>query len=427
METPQRLHSFEAKGSYLLFDPVSMRLAKAGKAAFRRASSRHAGDAAEPAYEDFFDEPRSAARALPPSRHLEVLVNTSRTCNLACPYCFVGRGRFHHGEGGDEGLDPRLAGRLIEVLPRALPDVGSFCIHFYGGEPLLNPEAMKAAVDAAGSSTRSFHFSVTTNGTVHRPEIFSLLKRGRFSVILSIDGPPRIHDTLRRTQEGKPTHAVVLRFLKRLKEEGLHVRGSSVVRRGWPLREAVRYLHSLPVDLIKAQAVRLPPDHPISLTTPEREQYFQDLKDLARTLVHGLRKGVYLKDDRFDSRVMQVLGRIRRTSFCGAGRSVLGLAADGTVLPCALLAGFPDAGLGRIDGPVSWVREGRRWADSHGPRPECRECWALPLCGGGCPAMLSVCGEDECDIVRANCEAALEIVGAFLKKPSDLMILMRRY
>jgi radical SAM protein with 4Fe4S-binding SPASM domain len=211
-----------------------------------------------------------------------------------------------------------------------------------------------------------------------------------------------------------------------MRKEGIFVRGSSVVRTGWSLREAISYLYSLPVDLVKAQAVRLPPGHPLSLTAMERAQYFHDLKELARSVSQGLRKGFLSKDDRFDSRVLQIMGRIRRTSFCGAGRSVFGLAADGTVLPCALLAGFKDADLGRIDGPVDWVKKGRSWADTHGPRAECRTCWALPLCGGGCPAMLSVCGEDECEMVRANCEAALEIYGAFLKRPSDLLLLAGR-
>jgi uncharacterized protein len=423
-----------------------MQLAKLRKEEYRRASLRHAELREEPhvgrsgrgknqktsqisrtlTYKEIFSGPRSAARAQPLSQEMEILVNAAQTCNLSCPYCFVGRGRFHYERTKEKGLDPRLARRLVETLPQALPGIKTFCIHFYGGEPLLNPEAMRAAVEAAENSAHHFRFAVTTNGTICQPEIVSLLKRGRFSVILSIDGPPQVHNALRQTRDGRPTHGLVLKFLKQMRKEGIFVRGSSVVRTGWSLREAISYLYSLPVDLVKAQAVRLPPGHPLSLTAMERAQYFHDLKELARSVSQGLRKGFLSKDDRFDSRVLQIMGRIRRTSFCGAGRSVFGLAADGTVLPCALLAGFKDADLGRIDGPVDWVKKGRSWADTHGPRAECRTCWALPLCGGGCPAMLSVCGEDECEMVRANCEAALEIYGAFLKRPSDLLLLAGR-
>jgi len=37
--------------------------------------------------------------------------------------------------------------------------------------------------------------------------------------------------------------------------------------------------------------------------------------------------------------------------------------------------------------------------------------------------MLSVCGEDECELVRANCEVALQIYAAFLNQPQNLLIL----
>ncbi len=37
--------------------------------------------------------------------------------------------------------------------------------------------------------------------------------------------------------------------------------------------------------------------------------------------------------------------------------------------------------------------------------------------------MLSVCGEDECELVRANCEIALEIYASFINNLEDLLIL----
>jgi radical SAM protein with 4Fe4S-binding SPASM domain len=98
------------------------------------------------------------------------------------------------------------------------------------------------------------------------------------------------------------------------------------------------------------------------------------------------------------------------------------MACDGTMLPCVLLAGKKGTDLGNINDGV-WVTTGLKWAQGHQPRDECKSCWALPLCGGGCPAMLSVCGDDECDLVRKNCELALGIFGNFLKKPQDLLVL----
>ncbi len=45
---------------------------------------------------------------------------------------------------------------------------------------------------------------------------------GRFNVILSIDGPPHVHDKVRSTSSGMPTHAGVMRFLRELRSAGFN-------------------------------------------------------------------------------------------------------------------------------------------------------------------------------------------------------------
>lgn len=440
------LHIFEYRSTAFAFDPVTLRLAvlEPEEVMFLRAYKKvqdveKAGSLAgwTPQHtsevinslsrKEVLSAPhRYPAQAHPPVDRVEILVNAAQECNLACKYCFVDQGRFMYGRKRVRRLSPRHAKRLIEVLPEELPLAQEFCIHFYGGEPLLNLTAIRAAVDTAASMTNHhFTFAITTNGSICSKEAFSILREGRFNVILSIDGPAHIHDAVRRTVTGKPTHARVLKFLQHLKREPkLFVRGSSVVRPGWSLREACTYLNTLQVDAIKAQAVRLPSGHELALTEKERLEYFQQLRELAGRVIDSVERREYPKDDRFNHRVLQLLRGTRRTAFCGAGRWVFGLASDGTVLPCALLAGSEEMSLGSIDEPNgNWVERGKVWAEKHGPRSECRRCWALPLCGGGCPAMIPVCGEDECEMVRVNCEMALAIYGAFRGHPEDLLTL----
>ncbi len=236
---------------------------------------------------------------------VEVMVNATQECNLACRYCFVDHGRFGYGEERTRTLSPHLIRKLVGVLPEKLPHAREFCIHFYGGEPLLNLPAQ-------------------------------------------------------------------------------YVRGSSVVRKGWSLREAREYLKTLPVDAIKAQAVRLPPENELALNEKERLEYFEHLREAAAEAIECVRRGENPKDDRFNHRVLQLITGTKRKAFCGAGRRVFGMAADGTVLPCVLLAGKDGMVLGSIDDPYAkWVENGNIWAGEHGPRSECKACWALPLCGGG--------------------------------------------
>jgi uncharacterized protein len=383
----------------------------------------------ESATENSNNQKNSSTKKLyePEKSHLtervEILVNATQKCNLNCSYCFVDKGKFSYDNNRIQSLSPKTAKRLIETLPNRLPWAKHFCIHFYGGEPLLNLPAINEAVQTTLPKGDLFSFAITTNGTIATKKAIATLKKGRFKVIPSIDGPEHIHDTYRRTKRGTPTHSNVLKFLEKVGSEKLFVRGSSVVRKGWSLKEAHSYLKTLPVDAIKAQAVRLAPSNPIALSGEERNDYFDHLKQIGKETSESIHQERYPKDDRFNNRVLQPLCNTKRESFCGAGTRTFGMPSDGTMLPCVLLAGKKGVSLGNINDDSTWVKQGLQWASKHKPRKECKECWALPLCGGGCPAMLSVCREDECELVRANCEIALGIYGSFLGKPQDLIVL----
>jgi len=356
------------------------------------------------------------AETNPSSEAVEIMINASQICNLNCSYCFVDKGRFHYGKKYVKKLSPYYAERLIKDLPKGIPWAREFSIHFYGGEPLLNLPAIRAALDAAEEMKNShFTFSITTNGTILNKEVISLLRRGNFKVILSVDGPAFIHDAYRRTKKDKPTHAKVMKFLQKLRSDPkLTVQGSCVIRKGWSLHQAREYLSTIDVDTFKAQAVRLPSDHPLALSELERKNYITHLTEIADEVIECLRKGKTPRDNRFNSRVLQILKGTRRTSYCGAGKFIFGVAANGSIFPCALLAGRRDMELGNLDEPVSiWVERGKKWAEANSPRNECRKCWALPLCGGGCPVMYYACGERECELTRVNCELALAIFGIF--------------
>ncbi len=352
----------------------------------------------------------------------EVLVATTWDCNLRCSYCFV---KEHAHTGFGSGMEAAQARRVVDVLDQSLAQFESIGIHLYGGEPLTNLPALRAIVERAKEYPAGrFHFAITTNGTVFNDEVFELLDAGRFQVVLSIDGPAHVHDACRRSLGDGGTHAQVMRFLDRLRSETrCWVRGSSVVRAGWSLSEAEDYLHSLPVDVIKAQAVRMPEHDPHGLDGDERQRYMADLDALGERVIADLEQDRIPKDDRFSTRVLQLLKGQARERFCGAGVSNFGITPDGTVRPCVLLEG-DEHHLGHVDDPDhGWVAAGANWQAAHGPRAECTGCDALPLCGGGCPAMLSVCGADECDLVRRTCAVAHHIHDHFRERPIKLLTL----
>jgi len=288
---------------------------------------------------------------------------------------------------------------------------------------MINTAAIKAMLErSAEKKTGRFSFAITTNGTCSSDENLSLLEKGNFEVILSIDGPPRIHDECRQTISGSPSHATVLSFLRSLRARThCWVRGSAVVRSGWSLAQASAYLRSLPVDVIKAQAIRAAPGSPYTLSASEKLAYLKDLADLGHQVIAELEAGQRPRDDRFNSRVLQLLARKKRTSFCGAGEIIFGINPSGFVLPCVLMDAR-EGTFGHIsDDSSTWITAGQKWRKSRSVRTECKSCSVFHLCGGGCPAVLPICGSDECDIVRKECEVSMMIFEHFRSRPESLL------
>jgi uncharacterized protein len=355
--------------------------------------------------------------------HVTFFTATTWHCNLGCAYCFVEANRE---ERDASRMSPAVAARVVDALDGVLRPGGSILVHVYGGEPLTNLPAIRAMVERAKTKAPGrLAFGITTNGTVTTDEAIELLGAGDFEISLSIDGPAHVHDACRRTVDGRPTHAVVLQFLQLVRERTrCRVRGSSVIRPGWGLADACGYLKTLGVDTIKAQVARVPPGSPFALSTDDRANYLFDIERAAEGVIAALEAGSQPEDGRFTNRVLQLLAGIeRRAAFCDVGEKTFGVTPNGSVVPCILIHPV-ELILGHIeDDPLTWIEEGRRWRESRRLRAECCRCSQLSLCGGGCPAILPVCGAGECDFTRKECEMAAAIYDRFRERPEALLAL----
>ncbi|NTU60103.1 MAG: radical SAM protein, partial [Deltaproteobacteria bacterium] len=171
------------------------------------------------------------ARLLVPSRHgrraepaaldpakvpLSTLVlEVAQACNLRCAYCYAGGGSY----GGEPRLlDAALARKAARFLVDSSGDRDPVTLVLFGGEPLLNEPALRAAVEegerAAAEAGKRLVLSLTTNGTRFTPELLEFLRDHRVSVSVSIDGPPDLHDRNRRHAGGGGSYADVLAGLE---------------------------------------------------------------------------------------------------------------------------------------------------------------------------------------------------------------------
>ena len=142
-------------------------------------------------------------------------------CNLACDYCFYLDKAALYPNGPAQMSDAVLARMLESYL--SLP-FDSFAIAFQGGEPLLaGLPFFKHANDFAKRflpPEKRLTLSIQTNATRMTRDAARFFADEGWLVGVSVDGPAPVHDTHRRTSDGRGTHSDVLRGIEALRDAG---------------------------------------------------------------------------------------------------------------------------------------------------------------------------------------------------------------
>jgi len=141
--------------------------------------------------------------------HLTLHLTTA--CNMCCDYCYAPP---HDGTPMTEAV-----GREAMALASRLTE-GSCGIVFFGGEPLLHKDLIRALIEHGRELERGqagrFHFKVTTNGLLLDEQFLEFSLRHDLLVAMSFDGVREAHDRHRRFRNGGPSFDILLNKLKLL-------------------------------------------------------------------------------------------------------------------------------------------------------------------------------------------------------------------
>jgi len=135
-------------------------------------------------------------------------------CNLRCTYCYE---KF---EKGKMQLD--ITDALSKSIDRFSSNYKIFNLSWFGGEPLMNPQAILKLGTKFRQNQKEHGFvgtiGITTNGTLLKSikEIESI-KVDAYQI--SIDGPQIIHDQLRKTIKGNGTYSKILENIEYILSE----------------------------------------------------------------------------------------------------------------------------------------------------------------------------------------------------------------
>lgn len=167
-------------------------------------------------FEELRDLPAPEGRGLRPS--MVMVMKATRRCNLRCTYC-----HFWSNEGNQTMSFEVLARATHGVL--AAPGVRSTEFVWHGGETTLMPMSFYRKAlwlqQRFARPGQKITNAVQTNGTLLTEDWLDFFARYRFSVGVSLDGPPELHDKRRFDANGRPTSHKVRRSLDLLRSRGI--------------------------------------------------------------------------------------------------------------------------------------------------------------------------------------------------------------
>lgn len=149
-------------------------------------------------------------------------ISLTENCNFSCDGCFSTTALRDAGATLRTMSRETLTAVMQEhVLPTSAQRPVE--VHFFGGEPLLRWPLMDLAFDLGRSQVEAgaLRFSLTTNGSVYRPQIAERFVELGVAMGMSVELNPRMHDDIRKDLKGGGTWASVRENYLRYRDAGV--------------------------------------------------------------------------------------------------------------------------------------------------------------------------------------------------------------
>ncbi len=372
---PLEVKSFTVRGRHFVYEANDMRLLLVDRTGAREVLSRARLFTTR---QPLFPPPNGACGM--------VTLAVTKACMLKCRYCFADP--VHQARP----LPLATARRALALIAPGRP----LQLGFFGGEPLLAWERIREIVAAAEELAVGrgilARFSLTTNAVIMNADRARFLDAHNFSLIVSLDGPERLHDLNRPTDTGRGSYQLTRRGLDHVGEFPRLARRTTL--RGTYdgsgkqayLLERVRHLNEISRELGLANVSVEPADlsegcfpgaKPVKPSAALGDEYL----DTAAWYVDEIKAGRNPKFHHLAVRMKRLESRTPSPSECGAGAGYLSVDAGGGLYACHRLG---VSRLGDLERGPDRERQAE-WRDNrYRAREKCPACWLRNVCGGGC-------------------------------------------
>ncbi len=348
-------------------------------------------------------------------------LHVAHTCNLNCEYCFAGQGKYK-GERAVMSLE--TGKRALDFLIENSGNHVNLDVDFFGGEPLMNWDVVKALV-AYGREQEKVHgknirFTLTTNGVLLDDEVTDFCNKEMHNVVLSLDGRKEVNDRFRRDYAGRGSYDAIVpnfkRFAEKRGDKEYYVRGT-YTHYNTDFVNDILHMADLGFRKLSIEPVVTAPGDKSALTEEDKPVLLRQYELLADEMIKRNREG---NGFTFYHYMINLTGGpciYKRVAGCGSGTEYLAVTPTGELFPCHRFVGEPRFSMGNIwDGVTNTALRDRFAACNAYTRKDCEGCWAKLYCSGGCAANAYYATGDiagvysyGCDLFKKRIECAIAV------------------
>jgi uncharacterized protein len=325
-----------------------------------------------------------------------LVLNVTNQCNLSCTYCYeYGEDKIVNTENGKQPkfMSEQTARESVDFLLDA--SAGNRLPHltFFGGETLLNFPVVKTTVAYARARAaelgKEIDFSLTTNATLLRPEIIEFLVENRVGVTISMDGPREMQDRFRVFSNGNGSYDLLIPKVKELlRRHTSRPIGARVTLTSQTLdiRKIYRHLREeIGFWEVGFAPVTTSPGREYTISGDGFDYMLGQFRELAAEFLQYALENRHHGFSNVKDTLEEIHKGMSKAYPCGAGLGLLGVATDGDLGLCHRFAGSDEHKLGTVrEGIDRLVQIGLLEKHHIDNKTDCNQCWARPLCAGGC-------------------------------------------
>lgn len=172
-------------------------------------------------------------------------------------------------------------------------------IDFFGGEPLMNWEVVKALVaygrEVEKPAGKNIRYTITTNGVLLDDEKIDFINEHMHNVVLSLDGRKEVNDGMRLTLNDKGSYDLIVPKFQKLvaqrpKDKYYYVRGT-FTRDNLDFSKDVNHFYDLGFELTSVEPVVDDETNPFALREEDLPKIFEEYENYAAELAERQLKG----------------------------------------------------------------------------------------------------------------------------------------